>query len=108
RGAATEFSAATPRLTVVGHELNRLGNMAAFNPGGANPPGTPGRDEGYLYWAAWLGHNGSLTFDSQDANGPYRRLYLTANCANLESTVSVNPLAPLITNFGPVISAVCP
>jgi phospholipid/cholesterol/gamma-HCH transport system substrate-binding protein len=108
RGAANEFSAATPRLTVVGRELNRLGNMAAYNPGGANPPGTPNRDEGYLYWAAWLGHNGALTFDSQDANGPYRRLYLTASCANLESTVSVNPLAPLITNFGPVISAVCP
>jgi phospholipid/cholesterol/gamma-HCH transport system substrate-binding protein len=108
RGAATEFSAATPRLTVVTKELNRLANMAAYNPHGANPPGAPARDEGYLYWAAWLGHNGALTFDSQDANGPYRRIYTTASCANLESAVSVNPLATLITNFGPVISAVCP
>jgi len=108
RGAAREFSAATPRLTVVGKEINRLGNMAAYNPGGANPPGTPGRDEGYLYWAAWLGHVGALTFDSQDANGAYRRIYITASCANLKSTVSVNPLAPLITGLAPVIGTVCP
>jgi phospholipid/cholesterol/gamma-HCH transport system substrate-binding protein len=35
RAAAQEFSAATPHLTTVGHEINRLGNMAAYNPGGA-------------------------------------------------------------------------
>ncbi len=108
RGAANEFSAATPRLTVVGKEINRLGNMAAYNPRGANPPGTAGRDEGYLYWAAWLSHNGALTFDAQDANGAYRRLNLLASCEGLKNLVAVNPLAPLITGFGPVISAVCP
>jgi phospholipid/cholesterol/gamma-HCH transport system substrate-binding protein len=108
RGAAREFSAATPRLTVVGKKVNRLGNMAAYNPGGANPPGTPGRDEGYLYWAAWLSHNGALTFDAQDANGAYRRLNLLATCEGLKNLVAVNPLAPLITGFGPVIAAVCP
>ena len=43
---------ATPRLTAVAEKLNRLGNMAAFNPNGAEPAGTAGRDEGYLYWAA--------------------------------------------------------
>jgi phospholipid/cholesterol/gamma-HCH transport system substrate-binding protein len=107
RGAAREFSAATPRLTVVGKNINRLGNMAAYNPGGANPPGTPGRDEGYLYWAAWLSHNGALTFDAQDANGAYRRLSLLATCEGMKNLVSVNPLAPLITGFGPVIAAVC-
>ena len=33
--------------------------MAAHNPNGAEPAGTAGRDEGYLYWPAWLGHNGN-------------------------------------------------
>jgi phospholipid/cholesterol/gamma-HCH transport system substrate-binding protein len=108
RGAAKEFSAATPRLSVVGKEINRLGNMAAYNPGGANPPGAPSRDEGYLYWAAWLSHNGALTFNNQDANGAYRRLNLLATCEGMENLVAVNPLAPLITGFGPVIAAVCP
>ena len=57
RPAARRLAEATPRLTAVGGKANRLTNMAAFNPGGAQPPGAPGRDEGYLYWAAWLGHN---------------------------------------------------
>ncbi len=67
--------------------------MAAYNPGGANPPGSPGRDEGYLYWVAWLGHNGNLVFDSQDANGLFRRIYLTANCANIQNLLASNSLA---------------
>ena len=36
--------------------------MAAYNPHGAEPPGTPGRDEGYLYWLGWLSHVGNSTF----------------------------------------------
>ncbi len=100
RNAAGNLSAATPKLTVVGHEINRLGNMAAYNPKGANPPGSPGRDEGYLYWAAWLAHNGNLTFDSQDANGLFRRIYLTANCDNIKNILSSSPLAGAITGLG--------
>ena len=60
RRAADDYSKAAPRLTVVGKKLNRLGNMAAYNPRGAEPAGTADRDEGYLYWAAWLGHNGNM------------------------------------------------
>jgi phospholipid/cholesterol/gamma-HCH transport system substrate-binding protein len=103
RGAANEFSKATPRLTEVAKQVNGLGNMAAFNPGGAQAPGTPGRDEGYLYWVAWLGHVGALTFDSQDANAPYRRIYITASCNNLKNLLAINPLAPLITGLGSLI-----
>ena len=39
--------------------------------------GPPDRDEGYLYWAAWLGHNGNRVFSAGDGNGFYRRIYLT-------------------------------
>jgi phospholipid/cholesterol/gamma-HCH transport system substrate-binding protein len=108
RGAATEFSAATPRLTSLAKQLNKLGNMAAYNPGGAQQPGTSGRDEGYLYWAAWLGHVGSLVFDSQDAHGDYRRIYLTASCNNIRNLLSINALAPLVTGLGNLIGTVCP
>jgi phospholipid/cholesterol/gamma-HCH transport system substrate-binding protein len=112
RGAATKLSAATPKLTVVTRQINHLANMAAYNPGGANPPGSPGRDEGYLYWAAWLGHNGNLVFDSQDANGLFRRIYLTASCSNIRNLFNSSPLAPLIAGLdlgaltGP--TGVCP
>ena len=45
----------------VGGEINELGNMAAYNPNGAEAPGVAGRDEGYLFWAAWLGAQRALS-----------------------------------------------
>ena len=58
--AAQRYSKAAPKLTTLGKEINRLGNMAAYNPHGAQgcpggqcdpqPAGKPARDEGYLYW----------------------------------------------------------
>ena len=112
-------SAATPRLTVVGQKLNKLFNMAAYNPkcgaggcqttydnNGAEPPGTPNRDEGYLYWLGWLAHVGNSTFQAQDANGVYRHIYLTVPPARRGES-SASPPSPLtllsvITGFGPI------
>jgi phospholipid/cholesterol/gamma-HCH transport system substrate-binding protein len=101
--AARRLATATPRLTAAGGKLNRLVNMAAFNPGGAQPPGAPGRDEGYLYWAAWLGHNGNSTLSAQDAHGNYRRGYFTASCRNIANIAAVNPLAPSITGVNRIL-----
>ena len=98
--AAKRFGEATPRLTVVGERINRLGNMAARNPSGAEEPGTEGRDEGYLYWAGWLAHNGNSIFEGQDAHGVYRRIYFTAGCPTVTSILSQSPLAPLVTGLG--------
>jgi phospholipid/cholesterol/gamma-HCH transport system substrate-binding protein len=97
--AAERFSEATPRLTVIGEKINRLGNMAAHNPGGAEPPGTQGRDEGYLYWAGWLSHNGNSIFEGQDAHGVYRRIYLTTGCPSVFSILSQTPLAGLVSGL---------
>jgi phospholipid/cholesterol/gamma-HCH transport system substrate-binding protein len=83
RKAADRYSRAAPRLTVVGKKLNRLANMAAYNPKGAEPAGTGNRDEGYLFWAAWLAHNGQFIFNTGDGNGPWRRIYFTAGCQQL-------------------------
>jgi phospholipid/cholesterol/gamma-HCH transport system substrate-binding protein len=82
--AAKPLAEATPNLTVIGEKINRLGNMAAYNPGGAQPPGTANRDEGYLYWAAWLAHDGNSIWKTADGHGLYRRLYFTASCGNLD------------------------
>jgi phospholipid/cholesterol/gamma-HCH transport system substrate-binding protein len=83
RKAADRYSSAAPRLTVIGKKLNRLANMAAYNPNGAEPAGTRNRDEGYLFWAAWLAHNGQFIFNTADGNGPFRRIYFTAGCQQL-------------------------
>jgi phospholipid/cholesterol/gamma-HCH transport system substrate-binding protein len=102
--AAERYSQATPRLTVIGKRINRLGNMAAYNPNGAEDPGTADRDEGYLYWAAWLGHNGNSVFSTQDANGLLRRIYFTASCDNVANILAESPLSPLVTNLAPLFA----
>jgi phospholipid/cholesterol/gamma-HCH transport system substrate-binding protein len=83
RRAAGEYSAAAPGLKTIAAKINRLGNMAAFNPNGTEPSGVPNRDEGYLYWAAWLGHNGNSVFSAGDGNGFARRIYFTVGCDQL-------------------------
>ncbi|MEZ5154574.1 MAG: MlaD family protein [Solirubrobacterales bacterium] len=97
--AAGNLSEATPKLTVVAKKINRLGNMAAYNPRGAQPPGSPNRDEGYLYWGAWLGHNSGSVFQVQDAHGVDRRIYLTIGCDEAQSLLGSSPLAPAVTGL---------
>lgn len=98
--AAADLARATPKLTVVAKKINRLGNMAAFNPNGAEEPTVANRDEGYLYWAAWLGHNSSSVFQVQDAHGVDRRIYLTIGCDEALSLLGASPVAPAVTGLG--------
>jgi phospholipid/cholesterol/gamma-HCH transport system substrate-binding protein len=100
RPAAQNLVNATPRLTVVGQKLNKLFNMAAYNPNGQEGPGTAGRDEGYLYWLGWLAHVGNSTFSSQDAHGVYRHIYLILTCGTAESLLASSDLAPIVTGLG--------
>jgi len=101
RPTAKRLAKTTPRLTVLATHLNRLGNMAAYNPGGAQPPGAANREEGYLYYLAWLAHNGNSVFQAQDANGTYRRIYFTAPCGVLRLLVAGIPggIGPIVTPF---------
>ena len=108
RRAANKLSKATPKLTTVGKRLNELGNMAGYNPRGAEDPGAADRDEGYLYWAAWTGHNGASVFGSQDGNGNYRRIYFTLSCQNLTNLFAGSPggpaIAGLVTGLAPLFA----
>ncbi|MDQ3759557.1 MAG: hypothetical protein M3331_06425, partial [Actinomycetota bacterium] len=116
--AAGKLSKTAPGLTTIGRKLNVLGNMAAYNPRGAEgcsgpdneAPGfcPPGRDEGYLYWAAWLGHNSTSIFQAQDGNGLYRRIYFTAGCEELLNILTGSPagapVAGIVTGLGPLFA----
>jgi phospholipid/cholesterol/gamma-HCH transport system substrate-binding protein len=113
RRGATRFADTTPRLATTFGKLNRLANMAAYNPGGAEASGDPGRDEGYLYWVSWLAHNTSHLFSSGDGNGFYRRIYLTMGCDQVNALVAdPNPALMLFNQlvYGftqPVIDEAC-
>jgi phospholipid/cholesterol/gamma-HCH transport system substrate-binding protein len=87
--AARDLSAAAPDLTTSFSKLNRLVNIGAFNPGGAegltgNNRRDRDRQEGYLYWTGWLGQNTTSLFSTADAQGPIRRIALGGvNCSVL-------------------------
>lgn len=80
RLAARDVAKATPDLTISFEELNRFFNIGAYNPGGAE--GLEGksiaeqraRQEGFLYWLAWVSQNGTSLFSSADGQGPWRRV----------------------------------
>jgi phospholipid/cholesterol/gamma-HCH transport system substrate-binding protein len=77
--AAGGLSKATPDLVTSFSKLNRLFNIGAFNPNGAegltgNNQADRNRQEGYLYWLAWLGQNTVSLFSTSDAQGPIRRI----------------------------------
>jgi phospholipid/cholesterol/gamma-HCH transport system substrate-binding protein len=113
RRGATRFAATAPRLETIFAKLNRLANMAAHNPRGPEPAGTPGRDEGYLFWVSWLANNTTQLFSSGDGNGFYRRVYLTMGCDQANALIeNPNPALQLqnqlITGLtDPVLAEVC-
>jgi phospholipid/cholesterol/gamma-HCH transport system substrate-binding protein len=93
-GAASEdLAQANPDLTTAFRGLNRLFNIGAYNPGGSEgisencekngacSRAERARNEGGLYWLAWVGQNTVSLFSSADALGPIRRAYLlNLNC----------------------------
>jgi phospholipid/cholesterol/gamma-HCH transport system substrate-binding protein len=109
RPAAQNLVGAMPRLTTVGNKLNKLFNMAAYNPNGAEGPGASGRDEGYLYWLGWLAHVGNSTFSSQDAHGVYRHVFLLLTCETANAIGLSSPFADAFTGLSGLFdSGACP
>jgi phospholipid/cholesterol/gamma-HCH transport system substrate-binding protein len=88
---ATNLAASTPDLTRTFTVLNHFLNLAAFNENGRQGPEVAGRDEGYLFWLAWLQHNGASLFSTSDANGPFRPVTLGGTCTVLRELTGDNP-----------------
>lgn len=91
--AAGRLAQAGPDLTGVFHGLNRLFNIGAYNPKGTEPlTGVDAvdrnRQEGYLFWLAWIAQDTVALFDVHDGEGPIRRAALGGlNCQVLASGV---------------------
>jgi phospholipid/cholesterol/gamma-HCH transport system substrate-binding protein len=102
RPAAVNLASAAPNLGRVFGVVNNLVNMIGFNPGNT--------EHGYLFWLAWLFHNGRTLFGTQDANGDYRPIFLQANCATLASLANGFPGAAALYGLTPILSnlGLCP
>jgi phospholipid/cholesterol/gamma-HCH transport system substrate-binding protein len=102
RPAARNLAIATPDLTKSIFELNRFFNMAAFNPNGREPVPSSltearKRDEGYLFWIAWVSHLTDSLFSTSDAQGPFRRTLQGFSCDTLrqQAAAGVGQAGPL-------------
>lgn len=91
RPAARSLADSTPDLTRSFVVLNNLFNMLGFNENGRQGPGVSGREEGYLFWIAWLGHNGGALFSTSEPNGILRPVAIQATCATIKQTVNDEP-----------------
>ena len=104
---AKGLSAGAPDLTTSFSKLNRLFNIGAFNPNGAegltgNPARDRDRQEGYLYWLAWTAQNTNSLFSTADAMGPLRRITLGGlSCGIVTAQLGAVPPAvkPIIDNL---------
>jgi phospholipid/cholesterol/gamma-HCH transport system substrate-binding protein len=88
RPAAKDLSAATPDLTRSFVVLNHLFNMLGYNQNGREGPDVTARDEGYLFWLAWLNHDGASLFSSSDAHGTFRPVTVASTCQTLKQIVA--------------------
>jgi phospholipid/cholesterol/gamma-HCH transport system substrate-binding protein len=103
RGLARTF----PELERNAQVLNHFGNMLANNPSGRQAPDVAGREEGYLFWLAWVTHQGANLQSIDDANGPLRPIFLTGTCNTLASLVNDQPQLEFALGLSPLLATVC-
>ena len=96
---------AAPSLTQVFMRFNHFLNLLGYNPGGKEGPDKAARQEGYLFWLAWLNHSATSLFSNSDANGVFRPVTIAAPCATLAQVLQAQPsleftsvLTPLLTD----------
>jgi phospholipid/cholesterol/gamma-HCH transport system substrate-binding protein len=109
RPAAPRLAQSAPRLERTFTVVNHLFNMIGFNPNGAEAPEKAGREEGYLFWLAWVGHQGVNLFSNSDAHGTFRPAALSAPCNTFRSIVAQQPETEFLLNLTPILtsSAAC-
>jgi phospholipid/cholesterol/gamma-HCH transport system substrate-binding protein len=107
RPAATGLGSAMPDLTSVFVRFNHLFNLLGYNPNGREAPDKAGRQEGYLFWLAWLGQQTSNLTNIDDGNGPLRPVFLTGTCNTLINLVNGEPALEFLMGLSPVLESQC-
>ena len=102
--ASKQLSAAAPSLRRVFVRLNHLFNLAAYNPNGREGPENAGRQEGYLFWLAWLQHMAPQLFSNSDAHGTLRPVTIAAPCATVEQLVREEPELEFLMMLTPILT----
>jgi phospholipid/cholesterol/gamma-HCH transport system substrate-binding protein len=101
--AANDLVASDQPLTQSFTVLTTLFNLLAYNPRGREGPAVAGRDEGFLFFLAWVAHQSASLWSNADAHGPLRSLTLGGTCQSLKAMASTVPqLAQLIALAGPL------
>jgi phospholipid/cholesterol/gamma-HCH transport system substrate-binding protein len=97
--ASINLARAVPDLTTAFHELNRFFNIGAYNPAGKQgisencekhgqcSQAELNRQQGYLYWLAWVVENTNSLFSTSDAEGPFRRAIFNMTCNSIHAAL---------------------
>jgi phospholipid/cholesterol/gamma-HCH transport system substrate-binding protein len=105
--AAEGLGAAMPDLTSSFGIVNKLFNMLSYNPGGKEPPDKAGREEGFLFWLAWVTHQSANLVNIDDANGPLRPVFLTGTCQTLVTLIDNNPQLEFLMGLSALLADQC-
>jgi phospholipid/cholesterol/gamma-HCH transport system substrate-binding protein len=89
--AAHDLVEADPGLKGTVRALNGLFNLLGYNDKGREGPDVEARDEGYLFYLAWLAHQSIQIFSGQDAHGVFRPLVLGGTCNMIKATSNTIP-----------------
>jgi phospholipid/cholesterol/gamma-HCH transport system substrate-binding protein len=105
RPASIQLADASPGLTRTFTQINNFFNLLAYNPNGREGPENAARQEGYLFWLAWLNHSATQLFSTSDAHGTFRPVTIATPCATLAQVLQAQPeleftsvLTPLLTD----------
>ncbi len=105
--AARGVARSLPDLTDSFVRLNKLFNMLGYNPNGAEAATVANRQEGYLFWLAWLTHQTENLINVDDANGPMRPVFLTGTCQTLTNLVNEQPQLEFLLGLSGVLTQLC-
>ena len=117
RPAANNLAKATPSLTSVFTVFNHFLNLLGYNPNPGNAAYDGSKAASYLFWLAWVNHDGANLFSTADANGPFRPVALGLGCQGIfnqlqqtqgqdpsgtltQATIFAENLAPLLATTG--------
>ncbi len=110
REPAQSLATATPDFTRTFKVLNRFFNLLSYNENGREGPDDRDRSEGYLFWLAWLAHDGAALFSSSTNTGVVRPAALQVTCATVKSTVASEPELEFLQGLTNVLfnERICP